>query len=357
MADAIEFRVEPLADMSELERLWRVFDQTGGHSFFVSWPWIGALVGFGGTKLVIIKAMRGGEVVGLALLGLQRHWFRNLVPIRRLVLNASGKAAIDSVMIEHNGFAVPSGDGGELNVALVKWFGAKGTKADELVFPGVACNVSVPSNLLQIERRRPGFRTPLSALGPEGLMGILSRNARQQLRRSLREYGGRLALDRASNTEQALEYFGQLKSLHVKSWSRRGRPHAFQKPFFERFHHAVISAGMEEGAVDLLRVTVDGRVLGFLYNFVRNGVAANYQSGFADNVPGQRPGYVCHAMAISHYVARGLQTYDFLAGSNRLKESFGVETYDLCWQHYRRRTLPFLIDDLARRTLLKLRPG
>lgn len=349
--------MEPLADAGELEQLWRALDRTGTHSFFVSWPWIGALVRSGGTKFNVVKARRAGEIVGLALLGMQQHWFRHLVPVRQLVLNASGKPEIDSVMIEHNGFAVPSGDGSEISAAFVHWFSGKEAGADELVLPGIRCRTAGLSDLLLEEHRRPGFRTPLQTLGAEGLAGILSRNGRQQLRRSLRDYGERLALDRAENTGQALAYFEQLKLLHIKSWSRRGRLHAFQAPHFEQFHRMVISAGVDEGTVDILRVTANGRVLGFLYNFVRNGVVANYQSGFADEVPGERPGYVCHALAISHYASRGMQAYDFLAGSNRLKESFGVETYELCWQNYRRRTPVFLIEDWARRALLRLRPG
>ncbi len=301
--------------------------------------------------------MRAGEIVGLALLGVQQNWFRHLVSMRQLVLNASGKPDIDSVMIEHNGFAVPSGDGSDIGAAFVHWFAETDIRADELVLPGIGCRTTGPSDLLLEEHRRPGFRTPLLALGAEGLVGILSRNARQQLRRSLRDYGEPLALDRAENVEQALSYFEQLKFLHIKSWNRRGRPHAFQAPHFEKFHHMVISAGVDEGVVDVLRVTANGRILGFLYNFIRHGVVANYQSGFAGDVPGGRPGYVCHALAISHYVDRGMEAYDFLAGRNRLKESFGVETYELCWQNYRRRTPVFLIDDWARRALLKLRPG
>jgi CelD/BcsL family acetyltransferase involved in cellulose biosynthesis len=353
MGHAITFVLEPFAAAGGLEHLWRSLDRTGQHSFFVTWPWIEATLRCGGSDCVLVKAVRDGEFRGLALLGTRRSWLRHLIPIRQYVMNVGGN--LDSLMIEQNGFAVVSGDGAELNEPFVQWFEDRGLPGDELVMPGVNCEIARPRDLLTIERRRPGFRTPLSGLGKDGFLGLLSRNARHQLRRSVRDYGGRLSLDRAQTCEQALDYFEQLKFLHVKSWTRRNRPHAFQAPAFEKFHRCVIGTGVAEGCVDLLRVTSDDRVLGFLYNFVRNGIVSSYQSGFADDVPGLRPGYVCHAMAISHYVERGMRYYDFLAGSNRLKESFGVETYELCWRQYRRRTLPFLADSAISRAIVMLR--
>jgi CelD/BcsL family acetyltransferase involved in cellulose biosynthesis len=140
-----------------------------------------------------------------------------------------------------------------------------------------------------------------------------------------------------------------MKELHVRSWTRRGQHHAFNNPFFETFHRTLISTGVEDGSVDLMRVAAGESVLGYLYNFRRNGVVSSYQSGFADGDPGLRPGYVCHAVAIAHYAKQGMRHYDFLAGTNRLKQSFGTETYDLSWRRYRRRTVGFAADDLLRR--------
>jgi len=52
-------------------------------------------------------------------------------------------------------------------------------------------------------------------------------------------------------------------------------------------------------------------------------------------------------------------TYDFLAGSNQLKRSFGTEQYQLCWSHIRKPTIAFRAEQFARSTLglLKRRNG
>lgn len=295
--------------------------------------------------------MRDGKTIGLALLTIGNGRLRNLLPVRQAWLNAMGEPRIDSVMIEHNGFAGPGEEDATLLPAFVNWFAERGLAAEELVTPGVAADDAAPQGkrLFLIEKRTTGYRTPLHTMGEDGLAPMLSRNARHQLRRSLRDYGGCLSLDRASSRDTALEYFAGLKDLHIRSWTRRGRSHAFGNPFFETFHRSLIETGFADGSVELLRVSSNEQVLGYLYNFRRNGVISSYQSGFADETPGLRPGYVCHALAIAHYAQEGMRYYDFLAGSNRLKRSFGLETYELCWSQYRKPTFGFVVDDLLRR--------
>lgn len=99
----------------------------------------------------------------------------------------------------------------------------------------------------------------------------------------------------------------------------------------------------------MLRISAGDRTIGYLYNFIRNGTVSSYQSGFDDSVRGERPGYVCHALAISHYAAAGVQHYDFLAEPNRLKQSFGSERYELYWASVRRPTLSFRAHEVARK--------
>lgn len=349
VAGSTTFLVEPLPPIDDLERVWRGLDRTGAHSFFVSWDWIGTLLRTSKRRPRLLQAMRAGEVVGLALLTIGSGRLRHLFPVRQAWLNATGDPSADSVMIEHNDFAVPSDIDGGLLPALVEWFADGGLAADELLTPGVAPDRAEASRLLLVEKQSAGYRTPLEGLGESGLAPLLSRNARQQLRRSLRDYGGCLSLDRASDRAMALEYFAKLKELHVLSWTRRGRSHAFGNPFFETFHRSLIEFGFADGSVDLLRVSSNDRILGYLYNFRRNGVVSSYQSGFADETPGFRPGYVCHALAIARYAQEGMRYYDFLSGSNRLKRSFGLETYALCWNQHRKPTAAFMADDWLRR--------
>jgi CelD/BcsL family acetyltransferase involved in cellulose biosynthesis len=131
-----------------------------------------------------------------------------------------------------------------------------------------------------------------------------------------------------------------MKALHVRSWMRRRRTHAFDNPFFETFHRSLIPSGIANGSVDLLRVSSGERAIGYLYNFLHDGTVSSYQSGFDDADPDLRPGYVCHTLAIAHYAAARMSHYDFLSGTNRLEQSFGSERYEFCWRGFAKRLPP-----------------
>jgi len=354
--------LEPLPPLDDLERMWRALDATGTHSFFVSWTWIGtwlrALPPASAPSL--LKTMRGTEAVAIALLARRRTKLHGIIPVRQCWLNGSGDPALDCIMIEHNGFASADSASGEIYSALLRWFEAECDDADELALPGIepGALTNANSKLLRADRMSPAFRTSLASVDARaGIEPLLSRNARQQLRRSLRacERKGPLSLEIARDTKSALEYFDAMKAMHMRSWTRRGRRHAFADPFFEMFHRALIARGLEEGNVDLMRVSAGRYALGYLYNFRRNGTVSSYQSGFDDSEAELRPGYVCHALAMAHYAAAGMTQYDFLAGANRLKQSFGPERYELCWRRLRKPTRAFRAEDLARRILDPLR--
>jgi CelD/BcsL family acetyltransferase involved in cellulose biosynthesis len=339
------FAVAPVGDVAALERQWRALDRSGAHSFFATWTWASALLQ-NAPGMQVLKATRAGALAGLALCQRRR---------RQIWFNASGARTLDGVMIEHNSFALPDREDPALWRDLTSWFASGGLAADELLVPGTAAGRDDPADLIVLDDGRDAYRAPLTGLGGEGVASLLSRNARQQLRRSLRDFGGELRIAVASDAATALDYFAQMKRLHIRSWTRRGRPNAFDNPAFEPFHRAVIAAGVGEGSVDLMEITGSGRVLGYLYNFKRNGVVHSYQSGFADDDPALRPGYVCHALAIGHYARAGLKVYDFLAGTNRLKQSFGIETYRMCWRRYRRPTLGFRLERWLRQVVASRR--
>jgi CelD/BcsL family acetyltransferase involved in cellulose biosynthesis len=107
----------------------------------------------------------------------------------------------------------------------------------------------------------------------------------------------------------------------------------------------------------MLRISAGGRPIGYLYNFRHGASRYAYQSGFDDEDPAFRPGYVCHALAIEAAAAQGARGYDFLAGSNRLKETFGRENYVLSWCTLRQPKLRFRAEEAARAVVKRIAGG
>ena len=165
------------------------------------------------------------------------------------------------------------------------------------------------------------------------------------------ECKGPLTVEVARDTQSALTFFAQMRALHICSWTRRENRHAFSNPFFETFHRSLIRRGVANGTVDLLRVSAGDQAIGYLYNFRHDGTVSSYQSGFDDVDRQLRPGYVCHALAIAHYAAAGMSSYDFLGGTNQLKQSFGPQRYELCGYRLHKKTPLFRADLLARRVV------
>jgi len=346
----VDFAIEKLPPLDALENLWRSLE---ARSFFTSWDWIGTWLRTLPREFdpKLIRAMRDGKTVGLAVGLFRRSQRHRIVRTNQLHFNATGDPAFDTITIEHNDFV------GEASLlpAFTTWFLQSGA-ADELILPGVSPG-GVPSipGLLRSVRNVPAFANDaLAVIARDGMAATLSRNARQQLNRNLRDLSrfGPLCVEDADDPATRLVWFDALKELHIRSWSRRGKRHAFSEPYFEIFHRALVCSD----TVQLLRIRAGERVLGYLYNFRFGGMVYAYQSGFADAEGADRPGYVSHALAIERCAKQGVARYDFLAGDNRLKRSFGPAHTALCWASYGRPSTLLRLEAAARWLRARLSP-
>jgi CelD/BcsL family acetyltransferase involved in cellulose biosynthesis len=360
MRGDIVFRREPLPPPGELEREWRTLETGAEASFFISWAWIGTLLDAvpSASRPALLRGRARGETVALGLLGSattrRRH---GLVHARGLYLNETGDPQFDVMTIEHNGILTSPGSEQAALGALLAWFAGLGGAADELHLNGTSRRLPetvLAGHALKLnETTVPSYCVELDRLAQDSatLDAVLSANARQQLRRAFRHFTtqGSLQVREAVTEAEAQRWFTALKALHCASWERRNRPHSFSRPFFEGFHRRLIERCFAEGAVQMIEARAGERVIGYLYNFRRGRRIYAYQSGFDDADPRERPGYVVHAMAIRHAFRCGMQIYDFMAGRNRLKQSFATRCEPMLWQVVQHPRLRFRIEDLGRR--------
>ena len=343
--------------MAELEREWRRLETTGNPSFFTSWHWIGTLLSAlpPASRPKLLRGSAHGETVSLALLGANETRRRGLVRSRGLYLNETGDPRFDSLTIEHNGILVAAEWELVIWDEVIGWFANRG-EADELHVGGAQRRLPEATlckwGLGCQETSLPSYSVDLCRLKESGgeLYPVLSANARQQLRRALRYFErlGGLRLAQATTVPEALAFFDAMKKLHCASWERRGRPHSFSGGFFEPFHRLLIERSFAESGTQLLKACAGDRVLGYLYNFQLGNRIYAYQSGFDDADRRERPGIVTHFLAIRHAFRSGARVYDFMAGRNRLKESFATRREPMLWQVIQQPRLAFRLEDLAR---------
>jgi CelD/BcsL family acetyltransferase involved in cellulose biosynthesis len=369
-ARQLVFRREPLPPVSELEREWRSLEAVGHPSFFISWHWIGTLLTAvpPANRLKLLRATVHGETVALALLGARKHRRRSgLVRSRCLYLNETGDARFDALTIEHNGILAAAEWEPVIWDELIGWFARLRAEADELHVSGSQRRLPEAAlgkwGLGCRETSLPSYSVDLCRLKESDgeLYPVLSANARQQLRRALRyfERFGALRLAEAATIAEALTFFDAMKELHCASWERRGRPHSFSGRFFEPFHRLLIERSFADGGTQLLKACAGDRVLGYLYNFRLGDRVYAYQSGFDDADRRERPGIVTHFLAIRHAYRSGAGVYDFMAGRNRLKESFATRCEPMLWQTVQQPRLAFRLEDFARqfKRALTMRPS
>jgi CelD/BcsL family acetyltransferase involved in cellulose biosynthesis len=355
----IVFDREAIPRLPELERDWRKLEAAGNPSFFTSWDWIGTLLAAlpPASRPKLLRGTAHGQTVSLALLGAnQTRRRRGLVRSRGLHLNETGDPRFDALTIEHNGILAAAE--WELVVwdELVRWFAGLRAEADELHIGGSQRRLSEAAlrnwRLECRETSLPSYSVDLCRLKDSDgeLYPVLSANARQQLRRALRYFDrvGALRLVEAATVAEALTFFNAMKELHCASWERRGRPHSFSGSFFEPFHRLLIERSFGEGGTQLLKACAGDRVLGCLYNFRLGNRVYAYQSGFDDADHRERPGIVTHFLAIRHAYRSGAGVYDFMAGRNRLKESFATRCEPMLWQTVQQPRLAFRLEDCAR---------
>ena len=246
-------QVSGVGDFAELGVRWRDLEQRAALSFFQSWTWVGCLAEERFSDPVLVEATEDGRTVALALFNRVRRRIGPAV----LYLGESGSADLDCPYVEQNGVLAEAGREAALTELCLR---AVASRYD-LVLSGVGDAVLAASRraagLVRVGRSQPSPFVDLAALRRQGgdYLAGRSANTRQQIRRSERFYGP-IAVERAATVEAAHAMLDEMAGLHQAAWTARGQPGCFARPFFRRFHRALIAAGVPRGEVALLQGVV-----------------------------------------------------------------------------------------------------
>ena len=320
----------PASETPALPALWRDLEVRADGSFFLSWNWIGPWLALSGATPLLLMVRHGQNIVGLALLQPARLRRHVLVRPRALLLHQTGDPARDGITIEYNGILAERRCADAVAQAALAYL-VREARCDELHLAGVSEPFATQARRSGLgvwtRARAPSWRVDLEALRRSGrpYLASIGANTRYQIRRAMRLYErrGALAAVPARSVAEAMAFFADLKALHQRYWQSRGAPGSFS-PFFEQFHRALVTEGVEKGSVELVRIAAGDEAIGYLYNFVHRGHVYNYQTGFAYDADARlKPGLVSHTLCIERHLAGGAQIYDFLAGDHRYKRNLG----------------------------------
>lgn len=322
-----------LIDPEEFLARWSaLYDRAANASFFLSPAWMRAwLEGAPATtQLFAVEACdhNASVLMGVVGCGPRRPAFAGLKEAR---LHEFAEPASDAVYIEYNDF-LAARDGNEL------WR----VKALEALTAEIGADVFVFRNVLeplasalqafaaakgwraQTLNEQPAYTVELAAVRRAGgdVINHLAGSLSAQVRRALRRYEERGPISvRAAPADEWAGAWRMMTELHAARW----KPGVFANDKLTAFHERLRAAA--PSACELLRVAAGGDMIGVLYNFIFADRVMNYQSGLRFEDDNQlKPGYVCHALACQHYLERGFDVYDMLAGGAEYKRRLGAQT-------------------------------
>ncbi len=351
------------SELAQIETIWKRLTASGAPSYFLSWGWMENWVK-GLPKDVDLRLAvfeRDGEPVMAAFLGHSKVIRRKIFRSTAYLLNETGNRQYDQVYVECNSFLTRPDSAINLEevVKLLpgQWDELWLSGLDTSLFPGSALNEKIDGCEMNVLNRMPSPYVDLDLVARKkgDYAAALGSNTRSQLRRTYKLYRERGPLESqvAENLETALAFYEEMKDLHEKSWREKGETGAFANAWFDDFHKRLIRNRFDAGEIQLVRTTCNGETVGILYNLVLDGRVYYYQAGFkyeADNR--LKPGYVCHAEAVTHSVKAGCRRYEFLGGYEEFKLRLSTNTAVLVWARLQKPRLKFAAEKLARNAAL-----
>jgi len=239
---------------------------------------------------------------------------------------------------------------------------------DEFHFSGLSsmCNVNAAINKYSEDVKVICQQTATAYLmdlnysgnGADAFLANIGKNRRLQISRSFRLYEkkGPVQIDEAKTVEQALQYLDGLKVLHTRRWQKSGRAGSFASEYWERFQRSLISSCFKRGEVQLLKVFNADQEIGYLYNFIWRNHVYVLQTGFVlEQDKRLMPGYVAHTLAIDYNKNKGMEIYDLLHGDSLYKKLLCDRQQELYWVVIQRKRIRFLLEDVVRIVIRKLR--
>jgi CelD/BcsL family acetyltransferase involved in cellulose biosynthesis len=354
----------PLPALAHVEGQWRALQGASDHSFFQSWGWIGCWLRLlpDEVKPLLLRVRRGPEIVGLGIVGERTIRRYRLIRSRVARLNETGIPEIDKLAIEHNGVLVRRDCADEARDAALTCLATelRAGRWDEIILAGVdptyhvaaarACGGSLNLRTL---RDAPSYLVEIGAIRQAGgaIPDALRAGLRKEARRALRtaEQIGPLTVEEARTAEEAQAFLAALIPLHEARWAEAGELGAFFSPWLRRFHPALVESRFPAGEIQMLRVSVGGAPIGYLYHFRYGRRLYGYQWGLAlDTHRGIKPGLLCDTLSLRHNLDQPVDVFDFLHGESEYKRRFATGQDRRLWLAMQRPRLCFQLENALR---------
>ncbi len=339
---------------------WRAIESRADGHFFTSYVWVRAwLKCYQPKNCYLLRVYDESDLVGIGLFSISERRVLSIAGVEVAYLQQTGDSAEDQIWIEYNGVLSIKGYEYEAMHACCSYL-LKQTKVAEAVLAGVELNQPNEATLWDdpfssfLQWRTPSFGVDLAKLRgkQEDYLSSLNRNTRYQITRSERIYAerGAVQLHAAQTVEEALGYLQAIAPLHIKRWGSGSGQSGFANPKFLAFHEHLIKNCWDVGCIDLLRLSVNGAAVGYLYNFRYRKHVYFYLGAFKRESDNRlKPGYLAHAKAVQQYLEDGINVYDFMGGDESYKYSLACQRSEIACVVVQRRETVLVLERLLKK--------
>ena len=298
-----------------------------------------------------VIAKRDGKPCGMTLLTSGVDQSAGPFSLRTWHVGTAGEPDADSVCIEYNSLLVRDEDRIDFARQLLAWIDSQ-SDCDQAYFDGFASEDIAPllaDNPKAVVKRKPSPYFDLRAAREANVepMELLGKRTRAKLRRSMRRLGQPSGVWAAS-AERAEEMLHRMIERHQARWNALGEPGSYASRRFREFHFDLVHRLVPIGAMGMYRVTSPTGILGCAQVFIDNNRALLYQSGWSPQPGDVSPGLIVDYLCLAECQRRGLDQFDFMAGTSHYKRHLSTHEAELAWVIWRRPRLKFAVLDNLR---------
>lgn len=346
--------INPFTNKEKTKQLWTSLQERCEHSYFLSWGWMDVWLDHipDDYPLTLVIGKQDGLAVVGFFLGYRQGVERKVIYANRAFINKSGHSVYDSVTLEYNAILIDKNQTtDDAEWLLSQYFmQVDEFRLEEAIHPLTEKNIDRKLFSVENYESTPSYFIDLDKIraNDNNYLGLISKNKRAQIKRSIKEYNkeGALQVTVAQSLTEALSMFEALMAWHQKGWVARGEKGSFSNPFMVNFHTELIQRRFEKGEIQICHVHNDTATVGFLYYFSYQGQLLFYQCGFNYRSGNHyRPGIVSHYLSVMHFLETDAKIYNFLASESSYKRSLATDSDTLISSRFRRKKLRFFVED------------
>lgn len=139
--------------------------------------------------------------------------------------------------------------------------------------------------------------------------------------RSARERGARLSW--CEREEELETWLSDLYRLHELRWRQNGSPGSFADARRRDFYAELARGALARGELAFARLELEGGVAATQFGLRLGARYYQVQEGFDPALEEERVGTALRGLCIAELIARGVRSYDFMAGDTRHKRDWG----------------------------------